>query len=314
MIRYLLKRLAYLIAVLLVVTFLVSVMIDFLPGDPAYSVLGENATPAQIAAVHKELHLDQPLLPRYGSWLSHAAHGDLGHSLTTKVSVAETLRTTLPITIELVLLAQLFALSYAMLTASYSAYKPRGVVDGTTTVLSFAMISTPQFVLGIVMILFLTVRHRWFPVTGWVPLTESISGNLKHAFLPVVAIAFDAAGVYQRLLRSDMARTLHEEYITMAQAKGLSPSRILVRHGLRPSMFSTTTLAGIITARLIGGSVVIETIFAIPGIGRYLYDSINHHDYVAIQGVVAVIAVGYVIINTGVDLLYGVLDPRVRTA
>jgi peptide/nickel transport system permease protein len=311
---YFLRRLAYLVAVLLAVTFLVSAMIDFLPGDPALVIVGENATPAQIAVVHKQLHLDQPVARRYVSWLGHAVRGDLGRSVTTSESISHTIGQKLPVTLELVILSQLVALLFALVTALYSAYKPRGVVDGATTVLSFAMISTPQFVLGIVLILFVSVKLGWFPVAGFTPLNHNLWQNLRSVALPVVAISADPAGVYQRLLRSDIGRTLREDYITMAQAKGLSPARILVRHGLRPSMFSTTTLAGITTARLIGGSVIMETIFAIPGIGRYLIDSINHHDLVAIQGVVAVIAVGYVVINTAVDLLYGVLDPRVRSS
>jgi len=310
-VKYLLRRLGYLLVVLFAVTFLVSVMMDFIPGEPAYVIIGENATPAQIAQVHKELRLDDPVVTKYVRWVGNALHGDFGRSFRGNQPISKQLKQRLPVTLELVILSQVVALGFAFIMASYGSYKPKGVVDGGATFLSFGMISTPQFVLALVLMYIFGVKLHWFPVSNFTHITKSLSGNLKSVALPVLAISADPAGVYQRVLRSDMGRTLREDYITMAQAKGLSPGRILVRHGLRPSLFSTTTLAGITTARLIGGSVIIETIFSLPGIGQMLIQAINGHDYIAVQAVVGVVAVGYVVINTLVDLLYGVLDPRV---
>jgi peptide/nickel transport system permease protein len=209
-------------------------------------------------------------------------------------------------------LAQLFALAFAVPAAVYAAYRPRKPVDVGTTLSSFLMISSPVFIVSLILIRVFAVDLGWFPTTGWVPLSDSIGDNLKSAFLPVVALALEPAGIYQRLLRSDMRRTLGEDYILMADAKGLRPRTVLLRHSLRPSSFSLLTLIGIVFARMVGGSVVVETIFGLPGIGRLLFDAIGFRDFVTVQGVVAVVAVGYVVINSIVDILYSVVDPRVR--
>jgi peptide/nickel transport system permease protein len=218
----------------------------------------------------------------------------------------------LPVTLELVLLSQLLALLYAVPAAVFSAYRPGRVVDTTTTISSFLMISSPSFVVALLLVRVFAVQLGWLPTGGWASLSQDLSGNVRAVILPVVALAIEPAGIYQRLLRSDMRRTLDEDYITMADAKGLEPRTVLFRHSLRPSSLSLLTMIGIVSARLIGGSVVIETIFGLPGIGRLLIDSIGFRDFVTVQGVVAVIAVGYVVINSIVDILYGVVDPRVR--
>jgi len=310
-IRYLLRRIAYLVIVLFAATFMISAMLSLVPGDPAAAVAGENATPEQLAAVRKAMHLDQSLVGRYLTWVGHALRGDLGNSLLGARPISASIGQYLPVTLELVIVAQLLALGYAIVTSVYAADHPGGIVDRVTTTFSSIVMSTPQFVLGLVLILWFSVKLRWLPVAGWTPLTDNIWGNLKAITLPVLAIAAGPAGNYQAVLRSDMGRTLREDYIVMAEAKGLSPLRIRLRHALRPSLFSTVTLAGVTTARLIGGAVIVENMFALPGIGRMLVDSVNYHDYTAVQGVVAVIAVGCVLINTSIDLIYAMLDPRV---
>jgi len=192
--------------------------------------------------------------------------------------------------------------------------RPGGVVDRATESVSMMLISVPQFVLAVVLVLVFALQLSWFDVSGFTRLTDDPAANLKSVVLPVIAIAADPAGVYQRLLRTDLGRTMSEPFIQTARAKGIRPSRVVIRHALRPSLFSLTTVAAMTTARLIGGSLVVESIFALPGIGRLLLDSINHRDYVTLQGVVAFIAVGYVVVNTLTDLFYSALDPRVRTA
>ena len=313
MASYLLRRFVYLIAVLLAVTFTVSIMMSLPAGDPAQVLAGVDATPAQIEAVREALKLDQPVLQRYGDWLSSAVTGDLGRSLRTGEPVIDTIRDRLPVTLQLVVMGQLLALAFAVPIAVYGSYRPGRLLDSGSTVLSFLMISTPPFVVGLLLIRIFAVDLGWFPTGGWTPLTADPAASLRAALLPAVAIALEPAGVYQRLLRSDMRRTLGEDFIMMAESKGLRPRRVLFRHSLRPSSFSLLTLMGIISARMVGGAVVVETIFGLPGLGRMLIDAVNFRDFIAVQGVVAVVAIAYVVINSIVDLTYGVVDPRVRT-
>lgn len=310
--RFLLRRLAYLVAVLVAVTFSVSLMLSLPSGDPARALAGADATDEQVETVRESLDLDDPPLTRYLSWLSGAVRGDLGDSYRTGQAAHEAILERLPVTLELVVLAQILALLYAVPTALWSAFRPKGLVDRATTVLSLLILSTPSFVIGILLVRFIAGEMGWFPTGGWVPLTEDLPANLERAILPALALAAEPAGMYQRLLRGDTRRTLDEDYITMAESKGLRPRTILFRHSLRPSSFSLTTMIGIITARMIGGSVIVETVFGLPGLGRLLITSVEARDFITVQAVVAVIALGYVVINTFVDLVYEVLDPRVR--
>jgi peptide/nickel transport system permease protein len=310
--RYLLRRFLYLAAVLVAVTFAVSLMLSLPSGDPAQVLAGPEATPDQIEAVREALKLDRSAVERYTDWLGDALTGDLGNSLRTREPVLDAIQDRLPVTLELVILGQIVALAFAIPAAIFAAHRPGKATDTGTTIGSFLMISSPSFVVGLILIRIFSVELGWLPTGGWTPLSENVGDNLRAATLPVIALALEPAGVYQRLLRSDMRRTLDEDYIMMAEAKGLGPKAILFRHSLRPSSFSLLTMIGIISARMVGGSVVVETIFGLPGLGRLLIDSIGFRDFVTVQGVVAVIAVAYVVINSLVDVLYGVVDPRVR--
>jgi peptide/nickel transport system permease protein len=310
--RYALGRFTYLLFILLTVTFLVSTMLELMPGEPAYILIGEEADEEQIEALNKRLHLDEPVLERYVGWLGNAVTGDLGRSFSGNISITQLIRERLPVTIQLVIGSQLLALAFAVPSAIYSSYRPGGFVDQVSSAMSFAMISVPHFVLAVLLILIFGVNLGWLPTAGYVPITEDFATNMRSMLMPTIAVAAGPAGIYQRLLRSDMTATLREDYIAMAEAKGQSPTRILLRHALRPSMFSLMTLVGLTTAAAIGGSVVVEVIFGLPGIGRLLIDSITRRDVIVLQGVVAFIGVGYVVLNGFVDILYGVLDPRVR--
>ena len=312
MAHYLVRRFLYLIAVLVAVTFTVSLMLSLPAGDPAQVLAGPEASAAQVDAVREALRLDRPVVERYIDWLGHAVTGDLGNSLRTNEPVIDSIRDRLPVTLELVILGQLLALLFAVPAAIFAAYRPGRPADAATTVSSFLMISSPSFIVALLLIRIFSVELGWLPTGGWVPLSENVGDNLRAAILPVIALALEPAGIYQRLLRSDMRRTLDEDYIMMAEAKGLGPRTILLRHSLRPSSFSLLTMVGIVSARMVGGSVIVETIFGLPGIGRLLIDSIGFRDFVTVQGVVAVIAVAYVVVNSFVDVLYGVVDPRVR--
>lgn len=312
--RFVIKRLLYLVVIVIAVTFLVTAMLDLMPGDPAYAVLGETATPEQIEAFHERLDLDDPVPNRYVTWLGNAVTGDLGNSIRGETPMVDLIMERLPVTLELLIGAQLVALLLSVPTAIYAAYRPGRLFDGVSSTWSFGLISTPSFVLALFLILLFSVHLRWFPIAGYVPLSENLGENLRSMTLPILVVAAHPAAMYQRLLRNDMRATLQEDFIAMAEAKGQSTTRILLRHALRPSTFSLITLVGLTTAAAIGGTVIVENIFALPGVGRLLFDSIKLRDVAAIQAIVAVIAVFYVLINAAVDILYGVLDPRIRRA
>ncbi|GAA5050782.1 peptide/nickel transport system permease protein [Thermocatellispora tengchongensis] len=308
-----LKRLAHLTLVLVGVTFLVSVMLDFLPGDPARAILGEDASAEQVARLRATLKLDEPVWVRYADWVTGALQGDFGTSYRTAQPVTEAILQRLPVSIQLMVFVQVLALVMALAAAIYGVYRPRGLVDRVSTGWAFAAISTPHFVVGLFLVFVFAVHLGWLPASGYRPLGDGLAANLQSILLPALAMSLEPAGVYQRLLRNDMQVTMREDFILAAQAKGMSSANILIRQALRPSSFSLVTLAGINTARLIGSAVVVETLFAIPGLGRLLVDSITARDFVTIQAVVAVIAVAYVLVNAAIDLLYVLLDPRVRS-
>jgi peptide/nickel transport system permease protein len=307
-----LTKLATALITLFIVSLAVYSLQELLPGDPAVAILGEHATPETIATVRADLALDDPFLVRYAAWLSNAVHFDLGRSYRTGVPVAEEILNRLPITLELMILAQLIALALAIPLGTFAAYRARSRFDRFSTGAAFGLVSVPEFVMGLLLIYYLALGLGLFPATGWVPLTQSPVENLRHALLPALTMALPVMAIYQRLLRSDMTATLQEDYITMAQSKGLSTPHILFRHALRPSSFSLVTLAGINTGRLIGGSVIVEVLFAVPGIGQLMVQSIFLRDFITLQGTVIFVAAAYILINSLVDLAYGFIDPRVR--
>lgn len=309
--RLLLTRVAYLVPVLLLVSLLTMLMLDAAPGDPAHAVLGDTASPEQVKAVRDELHLDDPFVYRYTRWVGHAVTGDLGRSFRTKQPVMEAIRERLPVTIELALLAEILAILLAVPIALLCVRRPDGRIDRAWNVQSSVLISAPPFVAGLLLSFLLSVRFHVFPVTGWVPLTRDLSENLRCAVLPVLTLTFGEVAVFSRLLRADLLATLQEDFVLNAKAKGLSARYVLLRHALRPSSFSLLTLAGLSLGRLLGGTVVVETIFALPGLGTLVVQAILGHDLVVVQGVVILLASAYVLINAGVDALYRFLDPRV---
>jgi len=300
------------VAVLFIVTFATMFMVDLGPGDPASVLLGDAITPQLIKQVHHDLGLDKPLIERYGSWVAHAATLDFGKSYRTKQPVWSSIRQRLPVTLELALLAQLLALLVAIPVALWTAYRADGRLDRLWSVGSSLAISSPAFVLGLVLAYFLGVRARWFPVTGWTPFGQSPLDNLRGAFLPALTLAVGEIAVYSRLLRADIIATLQEDYVLAARSRGLSDLYVLVRHALRPSSFSLLTLAGLSLGRLIGGAVVVESLFALPGVGQLLIISINTKDVLTVQGIVVFVALAYVVINATIDVGYAWLDPRVR--
>jgi peptide/nickel transport system permease protein len=311
--RYVRARLSHLLLVLLAVTFLSFVVVDLLPGDAAVVVAGENATPEQVQAVRETLQLDRPLLVRYVDWLGGVVTGDLGSSFRTGQPVLEALAERIPVSLQLAVVAQLAALLVAVPLAVYSAYRPGRLVDRTSMTLGFAGAAMPQFVLGMVLIvLFAGGFSSILPATGYTSFFDDPLANLRSIVLPCLTLMVAEAAVYRQLLRSDMISTLQEDFILMARSKGLRPRAVLLRHALRPSSFSLITLSGVNLGRLIGGTVIVETLFAIPGLGQLIVQAVFNRDYMILQGALLFVAVAYVVINMLIDLLYLVLDPRVR--
>jgi peptide/nickel transport system permease protein len=306
------RRLLYLLPVLVSVSLLTFLIASLLPGDLAYVILGDQATPENVAALRHDMGLDQPIWWRYLGWLGHVLEGDFGRSFRTGQTVLQAVAERLPVSFELMLLAEVAALAIGIPLAIACAVRSGSAFDRFVTGSAFSMLSLPAFLSAILLIYLFAVELRWLPATGYVPFSEDPISNLRCFVLPALTLALGEWPVIMRVLRSDMIATLQEDYIAMARAKGLKPSRILLVHALKPSSLTLVTVTGINIGRLMGGTVIVESIFALPGIGRLLLGSIYTRDLIILQGVVLCVAAGYVIINFIVDLLYAVLDPRIR--
>jgi peptide/nickel transport system permease protein len=314
MLGFIAYRLAYLLPVLFAVTLLTFLIASLLPGDLAHAMLGDQATPEAVAALRRDMGLDQPLWWRYLHWLGGILQGDFGRSFRTGEPVLGAILARLPVSLELMLLAEITALAISIPLAIQCAVNSGGTFDRVVTGVAFAKLSIPNFMAAILLIYVFAVALRLLPATGYTPLEEDWLGNLRSMVLPALTLALAEWPVLMRVLRSDMIATLQEDYITMAKAKGLKQRRILFVHALKPSSLTLITVAGINIGRLIGGAVIVESVFALPGIGRLLLGAIYTRDFMILQGVVLFVAAGFVIVNFLVDMLYAVLDPRVRHA
>jgi peptide/nickel transport system permease protein len=314
--RLIARRVVHIVLVLFLVSFALTFLIDLSPGDPAYSILGEEATQEQVDQVHKDLHLDDSVPSRYWRWASDVVSGNFGTSYITKQPVIDAITEALPATAEVVVLTILLSLAVAIPIGVYTAYKPDGRFDRFWALFSSLFISLPSFVVALVLVYLLALLLQdfpiHFPVTGWAKFSESPGENLWYITLPVLTLSLHQIPQYSRLLRADMIATLQEDYIVAARAKGVSTRRILFRHALRPSSFSLVTLAGLNIGQLIGGAVIIETLFAVPGLGQLTVNSVLGRDIAVVQGIVMLVAIVYVVMNNLVDVIYGYLDPRVR--
>jgi peptide/nickel transport system permease protein len=312
MFGFIARRLLYLLPVLLAVSLLTFLIASLLPGDLAYVILGDQATPEKVEALRQDMGLDQPLWWRYLGWLGHVLQGDFGRSFRTGQTVLRAVVERFPVSFELMLLAEIAALAVGIPLAIACAVKSGSAFDRFMTGSAFGMLSVPTFLSAILLIYLFAVQLHWLPATGYVPFSEDPIGNLRCFVLPALTLALAEWPVLMRVLRSDLIATLQEDFIAMARAKGLKPSRILLVHALKPSSLTLVTVTGINIGRLIGGTVIVEQIFALPGIGRLLVGAITTRDLIILQGVVLVVAFGYVLMNFIVDMLYAVLDPRIR--
>jgi peptide/nickel transport system permease protein len=308
-------RMVRLIATLFVVSLLTFLLVEQLPGDPILAILPPEALDdlENIERIRKELKLDDSVFTRYARWVGDALQGDLGKSYITDQPVAEAIKDRIPVTIELALLATIIAALFAIPIGALAAYREGGYFDRITSALTTAALSIPGFLAGIFFIWLFTLKFNWLPSTGWNRLSEKgLLANLQTAILPASALALAPLAINARLIRADMIGTLKEDYILSARAKGLRDRYILMRHALRPSSLTAITVFALQLGGLIGGTVVIETVFALPGLGTRLISGIYQRDVMMIQGITLFIATVYVVVNTAVDLLYLALDPRIR--
>ena len=312
MLGFIARRLLYLLPVLFAVSLLTFLIASLLPGDLAYVILGDQATPENVAALRHDMGLDQPIWWRYLGWLGHVVQGDFGRSFRTGQTVLQAVAERLPVSIELMLFAEIIGLIIGVPLAIVCAARAGGAFDRIVTGTAFGMLSVPTFLSAILLIYLFAVQWHLLPATGYVPLSEDPVGNLRFFVLPALTLALAEWPGIMRVLRSDMIATLQEDYIALAKAKGLKPSRILFVHALKPSSLTLVTITGINIGRLIGGALIVETIFALPGIGRLLIGAIFTRDLIILQGVVLLVGAGFVMVNFIVDLLYAVLDPRIR--
>jgi peptide/nickel transport system permease protein len=307
------KKLIQLIVVLFFVTFFSFSLLKLIPGDPV-STLKPFATPEQAAAIRTELGLDEPFFTQYYNWLKAFVKGDPGIDYSTGEPVKVGIGKALPVTLQLVFYAQVIALVVALPLGILTAYKAGTWFDKVTNTTAFGLLALPGFVLGLILIYYFGVQLKILPTQQYVPFGENPAEHFKHMILPAISLAVGQIAIYMRLLRSDMIQTLQEDFITMAKAKGLTNRRILLRHAMRPSTFSLLTVAALNVGALIGGAVIIEAVFQLPGLGLKLVQAVATRQYVALQAYVCIIAVFYVGFNALVDILYVMLDPRIRHA
>jgi peptide/nickel transport system permease protein len=301
------------IPVLWGVSFLTFILLNLLPGDAASAILGLNATPQELAALRAKLHLNEPFFTRYGHWLGGVLSGHLGASLISGQAVSTILAQRIPVTLELIGYAFVLSLVFAVPFAVLAARRPGGTFDRFSIGLSMLGLSIPQFVLAIVLILVLSVHLNVLPPIAPASLSLNPASNVRYYLMPAISIAFGLFCVYNRLLRADIVEQMQrEDYVVFAQAKGIAPWRVLVRHATRDSLFWLSTIIAVNAGTLIGITVIIEQIFALPGIGQELISAIGQKDVPLVEGIVLVFAVVVVAANLVADMLYALLDPRIR--
>lgn len=314
MASYVVKRVLLMLPVAFLVTVGVFMLIHLSPGDPALILLGEDRTPAAIAAIHQQLGLDKPIYVQYLIWVNHIVHGDWGRSITTHEPVASAILDRLPATLELGIAALTWSLLVAIPLGTVAAVRRGSFVDRLTTGIVVAGVSVPNFFIGIVLIFVLSVGLRLFPFGGYIPLAENPLESLRHVALPAIALGTAGTAINARFTRSQMIEVLNLDFIRTAYAKGASWRRVVFIHALRNALIPVVTIVGIQIGGIIEGAVVTETVFTWPGVGRLAVESIFNRDYTVVQGVVLLAAFSYMLANLLVDLAYAWLDPRISYA
>jgi peptide/nickel transport system permease protein len=312
---FILRRILQLVPVLLIASVLVWAMIYAVPGDPVAVIVGENATPEQVAAATQRLGLDQPVMVQYATWLKSALSGDFGNSIHSREPVLHLIAERLPATLQLAICATLVALLLGVPAALASALAPGSWLDRIISGWSALALGVPTFWLGILLILLFAVELHWLPsASGYVPFWESPVQMLRNVLLPALTLGIYVSGIFARFLRASLVGELKADYVRTARSKGLRESEIVGRHVMRNALLPFVTIVGLMMANFIGGAVVTEAVFTYPGLGRLLIQAISTRDYPLIQGCILIILILYVGINVMVDVLYAYIDPRIEYA
>jgi peptide/nickel transport system permease protein len=307
----LLKRILLVLPTLLLVSIVIFSLLAVLPGDPVTAILGQEATPEAALALRAQLHLDDPLYIQYGRWLLAVLHGDLGRSFIDNTPVIDSLLQRMPVTIELALGSFAVAVCIAVPAGILAAARPRGVANYFSTLIALFGMSVPHFWLGMMFIILFAVKLGWLPASGFVPLFQDWRGNLLAMLMPMLATGLRESAILMRMVRSSLLEVLNEDYIRTAFSKGLKDWQVVIGHALRNAMIPVVTASGLMVSGLLGGLVITESIFGIPGMGKMIVDAIFQRDYVTVQAGVLAAALMVVLVNLAVDMLYSVIDPRI---
>ena len=304
MLGYTIKRILQVIPVLLIISFICFMMIRLVPGDPVANMLGVNASKEAIAAQRAELGLDKPLLTQYGDFLVKALQGDLGKSITTRRPVIDEIAQRYPATLKLALGATVFAAVVGITFGVLSAVKQNQLTDNVIMVFSLLSVSTPSFFLALVMMLLFSIHLGWLPSMGLrTPL---------HYVLPIITLGMQSVGLIARTTRSSMLEVLRQDYIRTSRSRGISQAVIVMRHAFKNALIPVVTVVGLRFGGLLAGSMLVEAVFSVPGIGRFMVDGVLKRDYPVVQGTVLVLATTFVLVNLAVDLIYALIDPRIK--
>ena len=304
MLGYTIKRILQVIPVLLIISFICFMMIRLVPGDPVANMLGVNASKEAIAAQRAELGLHKPLLTQYGDFLVKALQGDLGKSITTRRPVIDEIAQRYPATLKLALGATVFAAVVGITFGVLSAVKQNKLTDNVIMVFSLLSVSTPSFFLALVMMLLFSIHLGWLPSMGLrTPL---------HYVLPIITLGMQSVGLIARTTRSSMLEVLRQDYIRTSRSRGISQAVIVMRHAFKNALIPVVTVVGLRFGGLLAGSMLVEAVFSVPGIGRFMVDGVLKRDYPVVQGTVLVLATTFVLVNLAVDLIYALIDPRIK--
>ena len=310
-----LRRAGQLAIVLFLVTVFTALLFSMLPGDLA-EVSIPFGSDEQREALREDLGLKEPIYVQYGRWVSDFVRGDFGsfYRQGNVTPVLDRVKATAPVSLQLMIYAQTLALVFAIPLGIFTAKRAGTIWDKATNTTAFALLALPNFVLALVLAYVVGVQLEWLPPQGYVHLSENPVDHARSMALPAISLAVGQIAVYMRLLRTDLVATLQQDFILMAKSKGITERRVLWRHALRPSSITLLTVAGLNVGTLIGGALITEIIFSLDGMGRLIFEAIGERQIVAIQSLVAIIATGYVLVNFLVDILYAILDPRIRRA
>jgi peptide/nickel transport system permease protein len=314
MIRFIVRRIAIAIPTLLIISFLIFLLQVMLPGDPALALAGEDPSPQAIAAIREKFQLDQPIPVRYLTWVGNVVQGDFGRSIRTGLPVGEMLLQRLPVTFQLASMAMLLAVILAIPTGILAALSPGSLLDYTASGFALGGVSVPNFFLAIMLILLFSVFLGWLPSGGYVPFAADPLGSMRSLIMPSVVLAFGTAAVLMSHTRSAMLGTLNQDYIRTARAKGLPEPVVVVKHALRNALVPIITLGTIQFGELLGGAVLTEQVFGIPGFGKMLVDGVFSRDYAIVQAVVLVQAIIFLAVTVFADILYAIANPKLRHA